>query len=114
MAACGMSEVLKSYQRQLLHCCRLSEWTGPVLCSVRLSQHDGGQIYNWGDPALKMQNGTHPVAFAANGSHGELLRVLCPQLFFISGHTVQHHQSQDRKHLSAMHLNYHLEDVGMI
>ncbi|KAK9862003.1 hypothetical protein WJX84_001412 [Apatococcus fuscideae] len=41
----------------------------PTPESVRLSQHDGGQIFDWGDPKLGLHNGTHPIAFSANGSH---------------------------------------------
>jgi hypothetical protein len=36
---------------------------------VYLSQHSGGQTFNYGDPALQLSNG-HPVVFAAQGSHG--------------------------------------------
>jgi hypothetical protein len=36
---------------------------------VALSQHDGGQVFNYGDPALQLSDG-HPVVYSALGSHG--------------------------------------------
>jgi hypothetical protein len=36
---------------------------------VYLSQHDHGQLFNYGDPALQLSGG-RPVLYAAQGSHG--------------------------------------------
>ena len=47
--------------------------TAPVPTQVTLSQHNGVARYNWGDRNLTLLDGTHPVAYAANGSHGKLL-----------------------------------------
>ena len=49
----------------------------PVPTQVTLSQHNQVARYNWGDRNLTLLNGTHPVAYSANGSHGAVLR---PQL----------------------------------
>ncbi|KAK9822568.1 hypothetical protein WJX74_005581 [Apatococcus lobatus] len=42
----------------------------PVPTQVTLSQHSTVARYNWGDRNLTLLNGTHTVAYAANGSHG--------------------------------------------
>ncbi len=36
---------------------------------VYLSQHSDGEIFNWGDAAIGYE-GTHPIVFSADGSHG--------------------------------------------
>jgi hypothetical protein len=40
-----------------------------VPTQITLSQHDSGETLNWGDPRVQMY-GTHPVFYAATGSHG--------------------------------------------
>lgn len=40
-----------------------------VPTQILLSQHDGGATFNWGDSRVQMR-GTHPVLYAATGSHG--------------------------------------------
>lgn len=40
-----------------------------VPTQIALSQHDSGATFNWGDPRVQM-SGTHPVFYAATGSHG--------------------------------------------
>jgi hypothetical protein len=44
-------------------------FVGGAPTQVYLSQHNGGDVYAYGDPDLKLDNG-RPTVFAANGSHG--------------------------------------------
>jgi hypothetical protein len=36
---------------------------------VGYAQHGGGELADWGDDKLTLENGTHPVTFAAAGAH---------------------------------------------
>jgi hypothetical protein len=60
----------------------VSTSANPIVVEVSLSQHHGGQQFAAGSPDLVLDEGTHPVVYAAKGSHANYPR---PGTYAIKG-----------------------------